>query len=204
MRQPRFYEKDPTVKRAVDALFLFPPDIQRVLAGGFAMIAERDCHMGEVENRGKTLGADKILSLHKSKQKKRPYDNCPITHKAMNYLMLMTPESRVYLAEKVIELVGFMQEYLKLCQSYSTLPDEKVVQGITDIYVTKGAAEARVFLGILSSEFKHKLLGLQSPVLHRPESSNNRQSGRKAEQPASMNEAIQAQQSGMRIKADLD
>jgi hypothetical protein len=202
MRQLRFYEKDPTVRRAVEALFLFPEDIKRVLSGGFALMAEQDCHMSEVDNRGKTLGAEKILSLHKSKQKKRPYDNCPITHKAMNYLMLMTPESRIYLAEKVIELMGFMQEYLKLCQSYSTLPDEKVVQGITDIYVNKGAAETRVFLGILSSEFKHRLLGTKSPDYHRSGIRNNQSAG--PQKGSSMNEAIQAQQSGMRIKADLD
>ena len=112
MRELRFYEKDPTVKCAVESLFCFPAEIRRVLANGFSLIAERDFKVLEIENRGKNLGMEKVLSLHKSKQKKRPYDQCPSTHKALNYLMMMTPDSRVFLANKILERCIFSLERL--------------------------------------------------------------------------------------------
>ncbi len=204
MRELRFYEKDPTVKRAVEALFLFPPDIQRVLASGFTLIAERDFKMQEVENGGKNLGVDKVMSLHKSKQKKRPYDNCPITHQALNDLMMMTPESRVFLATKIIELMGFMQEYLKLCKNHDVWPDAEIVQEISDTYHYKGAAEARVFITVLSREFKKRLLeagGGPSETVR--VSDEDAEKLVKIPKPLVPNEAIQVQQSGMKITGDL-
>lgn len=208
MRELRFYEKDPTVRRAVEALFLFPAEIQRVLASGFTLIAERDFKMKEVENRGKNLGASTVLSLHKSKQKNRPYDNCPVTHKALNYLMMMSPESRIFLSCKIIELMGFMQEYLKLCESCNVLPDDEVVQEISDTYHYKGAAEARVFITVLSREFKQRLLkAVVDPVQTVRVSDENAEklvTIVESEAPSETSgEAIQVQQSGMKIKGEL-
>jgi hypothetical protein len=194
MTQRRFYEEDPTVKKAVDSLFLFPEDIQRVIAKGFSLIAERDCNAQERLKEFKTLGSEKVLALYKSKKKMRKYDKNPVVHEAMNYMLIMDTGSRNFLASKVIELVGFMQDYLKLCKTYSSAPDIKTIENISETYVEKGLTEAKSFISKLETEFKRALSG-ELP--------------RKPEQVTAVSltttgkEDIQSEAAGMRVKGDL-
>jgi hypothetical protein len=219
MSQQRFYEKTPIVKQAVDAMFLFPGDIQGVIARGFSLIAEKDCKAKEMMDNLKTLGTDKVLAMYKSKQKKRHYDQNPDTHQAMNYLMIMNPESQVFIASKVIEMMGFMQEYLQLCKTYAQSPERESIHAISDTYVHQGPKEARVFLSSLNTEFRNRLLGLQPasnpPITHPLENKAPLASVASAAAGTTsirttrngnedgFGEAIRSEKAGMKIKGDL-
>lgn len=194
MTQRRFYEEDPTVKKAVDSLFLFPEDIQKVIARGFSLIAERDCNAQERLNEFKTLGTEKVLALYKSKRKLRKYDKNPVVHEAMNYMLIMDTDSRNFLAGKVIELVSFMQDYLKLCKTYSCSPDMRTVENISETFVEKGLTEAKSFISKLEVEFKKALSG---EALEKPESPA------KILSVSTGKEDIQSETTGMRVKGDL-
>lgn len=163
MLKRRFYEKHSAVSQAVESLLLFPDDIQRIIAKGFSTIAERDCQAAEIMKEFKSLGTDKVLALYKSKTKKRKYDQNPITHQAMNYLMIMSDESQIFMAGKIMELVGFMQDYLKLCKRHAVTPQRESVETISNTYVMRGATEAKIFLKKLDAEI-HLQLAESPPV----------------------------------------
>jgi hypothetical protein len=192
MSHKRFYESDPTVKQAVDVMLLFPAEIQEVIGQGFSQIAERDFKADELMNNYRSMGADKVLALYKSKKKQRAYDKNPAVHQAVNYLMLMTPENRRFLAIQVVELMGFMQEYLKACRQYQQPAQAQVAKGITETYVKKGPAEAQAFLKALVSEFQKRLSGEETL-----------QAVSKGEKDSSLVEAISSETQGMKIKGDL-
>lgn len=197
----RFYEKDPLVKQAVDAMFLFPPEVQVIIASGFSLIAESDCKAKELMNDSKSLGTEKVLALYKSKQKRRPYDFDPTLHQAMNYLMIMSEENRRFLATKIIEMIGFMQDYLKVCQEYTEAPQSQTIEGITKTYSRQGPTEAKAFINSVKAEFERKLKGGSAQGVT-PQSSQGT-SPKKQDKDAVVSEAIASESSGMRIKADL-
>lgn len=195
MSNRRFYEGNPTVKLAVDSLFLFPDEIQRIIAKGFSTIAERDCNALELLKEFRMLGSDRVLALYKSKRKQRKYDNNPTVHGAMNYLLVMNEKSRVFLATKVIELVGFMQDYLKICKSHSYSPQIQTVEKISDVYIEHGPDAAHAFIVRLDEEFKLRLLGKSNGPDTAGES--------KAVTVKSVIEGIESQNTGMRVKGDM-
>jgi hypothetical protein len=187
MANRRFYEKHPTVKTAVESLLLFPEDIQRIIAKSFSRIAERDCNAMELLKEFRTLGSERVLALYKSKKKQRKYDQNPAVHEAMNYMLVMNEDSRLFLASKVIELVGFMQNYLKLCKQYETAPSMETLETISSSYVERGPEQTAAFLRYLDSEFKTRLLNTSS-----------KEQGAKI-----VIEGIQASKADMRIKGDI-
>lgn len=191
----RFYEEHPTVRKAVESLFLFPDDIQRIIAKGFSIIAERDCNAVELLKEFRTLGTERVLSLYKSKKKQRKYDKNPVVHDAMNYMLVMNEKSRVFLASKVIDLVGFMQDYLHVCKTHSTAPQIETVETIATTYIEHGPEQAKAFIKQLDAEFKKRLLG-------NPDAPDEVSNG-KTPSVKSVIEGIQSGNTGMRVKGDI-
>ncbi len=201
-RSKRFYEEDSTVYKAVETIFLFPDEIQRIIAKGFEFLAERDCDAVELMKAVRTLGSEKILGLHKSKRKLRHYDQNPQFHNAMNYLFLMSPESRLFLAKKILELIGFMQDYFKICREYGQNPDTKTCEKISDVYIELGPVAARVFIVQLDEKFKRLLLGLPDDAAMPEELPPEAQSENKPS-VKSVIEEVKSADSGMKIKGDI-
>jgi predicted transcriptional regulator len=55
MSRQRFYERDPSLKQAVETMLLFPGDIQEIIAAGFSEIAQRDYQLKEILDNLKSL-----------------------------------------------------------------------------------------------------------------------------------------------------
>ncbi|MBX2860334.1 MAG: hypothetical protein KTR14_03810 [Vampirovibrio sp.] len=136
---PRFYEKDPIVFQAVEALFCFPHDFQSIISEGLAEIAERECKASELQKEFKSVGYEKVMALHKSKRKGRPYDHNPQTHKMMNYLMLLSDDHRRLMARETLQLLAHIQEYLSMCKEYQSDTSERTIRTLTGTYVAYGS-----------------------------------------------------------------
>ena len=186
----RFYDQDVNVSNAVEMFLLFPETLQEIIAEGLAQIAEIEYQANEALKDIRSLGTERVLALYKSKQKKRKYDQNPTVHKAMNYLMVISPENRHFLANRIIELMGYIQDYLKTCQMYTTSPEADKVQVLTDLYVQLGSDECRKFLTSVQTEFKRKLDG--KPLLEDD-----------VKEAPAIGEAIQDQGLGMRIRGGI-
>jgi len=164
----RFYDQDPTVAQAVSLLLMFPPELQTVIAKAFAAIAERDFNMLEIMKEFRSLGTAKVLALHMSKQKKRAYDQDPLVHQAMNYLMLMESRSRQRIAERILVLVGHIQEYLTNCKTFNVAPSTQTVEKIADVYVQFGTEHVKEFLAALKRRMEE---GVPEAPVPTPETS---------------------------------
>ncbi|MBX2860335.1 MAG: hypothetical protein KTR14_03815 [Vampirovibrio sp.] len=155
----RFYEKDPLVNQAVEALFSFPPAFQSIIAEGLAEIAERECRANELAEQLKSLGTDKVMALYKSKRKGRTYDQNPQTHKMMNYLMLLSEENRQLMARETLQLMSCIQDYLSLCKEYESQTSAEAMQTLTGTYTGHGEKATREFLKTVKVQFMENLAG---------------------------------------------
>lgn len=164
MRQLRFYEKNPTVHKAVTLLFKFPPDIRSVLAKGFCAIAESDFDAHLVIKDFKRLGAEKVLALYKSQQKRREYDTDPYLSKAMNYLMILNPDQQFFLSVKLLDLIQVVRDFMVLCKKHAMSIQLAMIEKLTSTYVHFGLSEAQEFLvnaqGLMERMFPKSIAGL--------------------------------------------
>jgi hypothetical protein len=192
MAYERYYEKNPTVKTAVTLLFKFPPDIKSVLARGFCAIAENDFDAHILLQDLKSLGQEKVLALYKSNLKRREYDHDPYLSRAMNYLLILSPDNQFFLASKVLEMMAVVRDYMVLCKKYSTAIQQKLVEKITRIYVTCGLEEAAEFVSQVRREFEHLVARAKIGKSHLL--------------PPDLlpSESITSENTGMRIRPNLD
>lgn len=193
----RFYDAEPATAQAVHLMMAFPGEMQEVIAGGVGVIAEREYQARELMQNLKSLGSDMILALYKSKQKKRGYDQNPVMHRTMNYMMVLTPQNRFFISERVVEMVGFVQDYLKICRDYTASPTLSTVESITDVYVQQGPEESRQLIRALKTDWMQKLNQnpqAVQPVIITPQ--------RRSSSPVLVEE-LQDDAKGMRIRGDL-
>jgi len=154
MRQLRFYEKNPTVKKAVTLLFKFPPDVRSILARGFCAIAETDFDAHVVIKDFKRLGKEKVLALYKSAQKRREYDDDPYLTKAMNYLMILNPDEQFFISVKLMDLMYVVRDFMVMCKVHAVKLQLAVVERLTHMYVHCGRKEAEEFLATSQKLFE--------------------------------------------------
>jgi hypothetical protein len=169
----RFYDGEPTTSQVVNLMLKFPDELQTVLGNSMSEIAARDFNADEILNDLKSLGTEKVLSMYKSKQKKRDYDRNAAFHQAMNYMMVMSSQNRQAISGKVLVLMGHMQEYLQVCKERNASPSAQVMADIADVYIKEGSDQAKGFISEL-----------------------------KIEPDASLNESLRSEEEGMRIKGD--
>lgn len=149
----RFYDRDANVSRAVELLLLLPFEMQSIIADGISSIAEQEFRAHKLMRELKNLGSEKVLALYKSKQRKRDYDQNPAVHKAVNYLLVLSDENRVWIAQRIIGLIGCLHDYLSSCRSFSVLPQRETVDSLTGIYVECGPDEVKAYLKTIEAEF---------------------------------------------------
>lgn len=164
MNNARFYDRDANVSRAVKLLMLLPFELQSIIADGIALMAEQEFRANELLRELKSLGTDKVLAIYKSKQRKRDYDKNPAMHKAMNYLMVLSDENRIWLSHKIVGLVAHLKEYLQTCRVYSALPTRQAVGTLTNTYTQQGAEEVRRYLKAVEADFIRQGLRKATPI----------------------------------------
>jgi hypothetical protein len=99
------------------------------------------------------LGTEKVLAIYKSKQKKRIYDKNAAVHKAINYLMVLSENNRLWISKRIVGLMAYLQDYLKTCRLYSAPPTQQSVDALTNVYVKFGPEEVKSYLKAVEAEF---------------------------------------------------
>ena len=137
---------------------LFPDEIKTIICDGVMILANREFQVNEQMKSFRTLGTDKIMGLHKSKSKNRNYDQNQIMHKAMNYLYILTERNQDVMAEFTLEIIGFIQDYLRTCQIFKADVSMERVADITQAYIESGADGARELIEAVREELHGKLV----------------------------------------------
>jgi hypothetical protein len=154
IKPKRWYDRQPKLAQAVRLMFLFPVDIKSLICDGLMIIANREFQVSEKLNSFKTLGPDKVLGMHKSKNKRREYDRHDVLHKAMNYMYVLSHEGQDCMADHILELVNFIHQYLSTCQAFKSEPTLDDIAEIVQVYVQKGGPETEKFINRLRQQFQ--------------------------------------------------
>jgi hypothetical protein len=145
-RQQRWYEKRPKVNWAVHVMENMPFEAQTVIASFGSALLDRDRNKYDFLHVTKSLGHDKVLSLHKSKRKARIYDKNPAFHNLMNDWMLLQEEGQDYLASEISYVLNWVLRYFKVCKMAEIKSKVSYIQEITSRYFSEGALAAEAFV----------------------------------------------------------
>lgn len=142
----RWYDSRPKMSQAAKLLFSFPDEIKSILSEAVLEIGEREFGEKKWDPVARSLGREKIMGLHKSKNKRREYDENSELHAAMNAFYILSEDNRELLAEHVLKMVRFIQYYLESCQITKTAPQMEEVVEVTRQYIYSGEKKVQIFL----------------------------------------------------------
>jgi hypothetical protein len=153
----RWYDKRPITAKAMELLESFPAEIQSIVSKGVLELAEKEYKVNEMVKSYKTLGKEKILGLYMSKRKLRSMDEIPMVHKVITHLYVLAPEAQDFMAEKIIEMMSVITQYMKTCQEYEAEPKDEEIIDLTHQYVALKNDQVQAFLAKLETQFLQKV-----------------------------------------------
>jgi hypothetical protein len=153
----RWYDRQPKLSLACKLLFRFSDEIKSLISEAVLIIIVREFKQNKKPEQVRTLGGEKILGLHKSKNRRREYDVNPHLHQAMNEIYLLSEGDRDFMAEHILSMVHYIQHYLQTHQIIKTQASLEEVPSSTCVYLQSGNPSATLFLKHLRLEFCQKL-----------------------------------------------
>ncbi len=150
--QRRWFDQYESINTALTKIQTLPSDFQTIVSSGVNVLAERNL---EADEKLKSMGTQKVLALHKSKNRHREYDQNPELHRTMNYLLILPDESREHLGNQFRDITTTVVEYVEDCNATNQDPKKTEVEGMTQTFVdTDGSLEAtRTYIIELHPEF---------------------------------------------------
>lgn len=131
----RWYDKQQTVSKSVRLLENFPDQYREILAETMIRLSEKHCRANEIMTRLRDLSPEKVLSLFKAKDKQRWLDQNETVHHAMNVLYVLPEEERIFIATQVIEVTGYLLEYVIICERTNQLSQQEIIRGLCTAFV---------------------------------------------------------------------
>lgn len=150
--QRRWFDKYDSICMALTNIQKLPLDFQAIVSAGVNVLIER---VLDTDEKVKSVGKDKILSLHKSKNRNREYDKSPELHKTMNYLLILPDEGRESLGTQFQNIATTVVEYVDDCNATHQEPKAVEVEGMTQTFVDSGGSveATRSYIIALHPEF---------------------------------------------------
>ena len=160
----RWYDRNPHLAQGVKLLILLPDEVKTIISEALITLANREFNESERETAFRTLGSEKIMGLHKSKNRRREYDINDTLHKAMNYLYMLSDDGQDFMAEHILNMIKYIQEYFATCQKFQMTSEPEHVARIAYAYVNSGSEGVAKFLKQLREEFYLKVFSPDNGV----------------------------------------
>ena len=164
----RWYDKKPEMSRSIQILASFPTEIQSIVSKGIVEMADKEFAANELVRSYKSLGAEKVLGLYKSKKKMRTLDKNPDVHQAMTYLYVLSEDNQLTMAHKILDLMEYIHKYFSTCKTYSQQADEKTLMLLTKTYIHQGKENAQSFLKELEVIFLDRVHQTGTRIVPKP------------------------------------
>jgi hypothetical protein len=152
----RWYERQPQLAQAVKLLTMLPDEVTTILSEALIALSNEEFKNTEKTSAIRSVGSEKIMGVHKSKNRRREYDVNETLHKAMNYLYVLTEEGQDNMAAHVLDMVKFIHQYFSTCLEFKIDSKPEEVASITHKYVEGGSPAVDNFLHKLRQEFQVK------------------------------------------------
>ena len=204
-QKKRWYDNDPVLRDEVYRFLSLPLEIQAIMAEVLISIANELYQTESMIKNVKSLGAVKVLSLYKSKNKRRSYDMTPITHKAMSHLSVLPDQGVKEITGTLREMNNAIEEVRQLFYSQGKEAPSEEIRAVLISYSQNGSHAASGYLEHLQEKMPSlissgKLKPAKEP-LPRLDDDSETKSGKSAEHSQ---ESVDSGETGMRIRADLD
>lgn len=160
----RWYDRHTRLAQGVKLLILLPDEVKTIISEAMIALANKEFNALEQENNFRTMGGEKIMGLHKSKNRRREYDVNETLHKAMNYLYLLSDEGQDFMSDHILNMVKYIQDYFAACKEFKVESDPEDVARLTDAYVSSGKEGVERFLKALREEFYLKVFSPDKKV----------------------------------------
>ncbi|MDX2085155.1 MAG: hypothetical protein SFZ03_07190 [Candidatus Melainabacteria bacterium] len=141
------------VKTSLGYLIQLPDEYNSIISEGVCSVAEEEFYAHEVMESVRSLGREKILALHKSKQRARQEDQNRHLHKAVTYLAVLSEDNKERLGHRMLELSVSTLEYFRACTEFQRDPSKKEVSTVVNVCVAYGNKESRQFVHKLRQRF---------------------------------------------------
>ncbi len=131
----RWHDRQRDLSTMVKLLQELPEELRHIVI---------DAIDGRVESKWETrellksLGTEKILAFHKSKNKKRSYDKDPRLHKTVNHFFLLPEAARNELARESLLFTREVIRYISNCQNNHRTPNSNELKEMIHIFITRG------------------------------------------------------------------
>lgn len=158
-QRQRQYDRSQELVQAIKLLTLMPDEIRSILGEGILTMMQREFEELMEEKHYRSLGSHKILSLHKTKNRRRAYDQNPILHKAISQLYILSEPTQDKMGKHILSLLNFIQQYFEDCTELEQELSMEDIAAITDRYIEKGSDDVKDFLKKLRDEFYHRIHG---------------------------------------------
>lgn len=152
----RWYDTDPSTSHFVKTIQVFPEPVQAVICKALINLADLKFKAGERLLNYKSMGKNKLLSMYASKNRRRAYDQSPMTHRIMHYGQFLAPSEKDYLIEKANGVVSMTTDYLGHCKTFQEPPTLQVIGELADEYLDKGESAAQDYLKQIQGTFEGK------------------------------------------------
>ena len=152
----RWYDQNKALSASIPMLETFPIEIQALIADSMIVLAERECRADKLMDELKSLGAEVVLGLYKSKNKRRVYDSNPSMHKAMNYLYILPDANRTFMGEQIRDVIQHVYAYFQTCKAASVEPSLQDVGAITKTFAHGGTVEAQQTVEKFKTQYADK------------------------------------------------
>lgn len=155
----RWYDQRPQLAKAVRILLLMPDEIRTIMGEGITTLTRQEFEEILKEKHYVSVGSEKIMGLHKSKNRRREYDQNEALHHAMNYLYIMSESGQDLMAEHMIQMLDYIQRYLDICQEFQQPLSLEEIAAMTEKYIQNKTEEVEVFLKNLRNAFYAQVFG---------------------------------------------
>lgn len=189
----RWYDRQPKLAKAVQLISLMPNEIKTIVCEALMVIANRELDQSEQDNSFRTLGSEKIMGVHKAKNKRRDYDRNEMLHKTMTYLYILSDDGQDQIADHILNMVHYIQQYFQACQEFKVEPQLEQIGEITRHYIERGGKEVQIFLRNLREAFSLKFKSEEHSLS--PEELLSRLASKASDQKTRMKD----DQSGMKV-----
>jgi hypothetical protein len=158
--QPKFkrwYDRQPKLAQGVRMLILLPDEIRTIIGEALIALANNEFDVNKHSAALRTLGNEKIIGLHKSKNRRREYDDNETLHKAMNYLYLLSDQGQDFMADHILKMMKHITLYFSACVEFQVNSNPEEIATLAATYVSSGDAGVAQFLDMLREEFYSRL-----------------------------------------------
>ena len=155
----RWYDQRPQLAKAVRILLLMPDEIRTIMGEGITTLTRQEFEEMLKEKHYVSVGSEKIMGLHKSKNRRREYDQNEALHNALNYLYILSESGQDLMAEHMIQMLEYIQRYRDICQEFQQPLSLEEIAALTDKYIQNKTEEVEEFLKNLRNAFYAEVFG---------------------------------------------